>query len=52
LACGWDRLVRIELAKGRILLLTWAEYAAGLEQGKRERWRERMEKGKQKDRDD
>ena len=32
-----DNLIRVELGRGCYLLLTWAEYTAGIERGKREK---------------
>ena len=32
-----SRLIRVNLSKGTYLLLTWAEYVAGLKRGKQER---------------
>jgi hypothetical protein len=32
-----DNLIRVKLGRGCYLLLTWAEYRAGIERGKRER---------------
>jgi hypothetical protein len=37
-----DNLIRLELGRGCYLLMTWAEYTAGLERGKRERRSLRM----------
>ena len=32
-----DNLIKVDLGRGCYLLLTWLEYTAGIERGKRER---------------